>query len=93
MAAYYEVASFTVACIQAIVENLGISADGFGMPRVKFLELRMFLFFPLLFKAWKTKKTKPQNNNNNNKPWTRSGIGIIAGFFPVTRIYSILKTK
>lgn len=80
----YEVASLTVACIQAVVENLGISTDGFGMLRV-FLDLRIFLFLHLLFKACKTEK--------KTQPWTVSGIGIIAGFFPVTRIYSILKTK
>lgn len=83
----YEVASLTVACIQAVVENLGISTDGFGMLRV-FLDLRIFLFLHLLFKACKTEKKK-----KTTQPWTVSGIGIIAGFFPVTRIYSILKTK
>lgn len=88
--AHCEAASFTVAHIQATMEDPGISTAGFGMPRVKFFELRMFLFFPLLFKDYKIKVKKPPNNPKPNL-WVQ--IGIIADSFPVTRIYGILKRK
>lgn len=54
--AHCEVASFTVAHIQATVEDPGISTSGFGMARVKFFKLRRFICIPRLFKDCKMKK-------------------------------------
>lgn len=72
MGDYRGVAFLTVVCVQVIMENPGISPDGFGMLRVKLVEFRIFLLLSLPFQACKTKKkTNKKNSQQRNSDWDR----------------------